>query len=97
MLLILIMTRYGNGQGNGLGVAVDLGDVCWVGAGAVGAENGVVVAVAVGLNILGGKLLVAAVRAARRILTIDVHLQQDRQIQADLQRAADPELRRGVP
>lgn len=96
MFLILIMTRYGNGQGNGLGVAVDLGDVCWVGTGAVGAENGVV-AVAVGLNILGGKLLVAAVRAARRILTIDVHLQQDRQIQADLQRAADPELRRGVP
>lgn len=85
-----------NGQGNGLGVAVDLGG-CLVGTGAVGTENAVVVAVAVGLNILGGKLLVAAVRAARRILTIDVHLQQDRQIQADLQRAADPKLRRGVP
>lgn len=97
--MLLVVTR--NGQGNGLGVAVDLGDVVGravgIGAGAVGTENGVVVAVAVGLNILGGKLLVAAVRAARRILTIDVHLQQDRQIQADLQRAADPELRRGVP
>lgn len=79
--MLLVMTR--NGHGNGLGVAVDLGDVVGsavrVGAGAVGTENVVVVvAVAVSLNILGGKLLVAAVRAARRILTIDVHLQQDR-------------------
>lgn len=64
-----------NGQRNGLGVAVDLGDG-GVGAGAVGVCDGV--AVAVGLNILGGKLLVAAMAAARRILTIDVHLQQDR-------------------
>lgn len=78
--MFLVLTR--NGQGNGLGVAVDLGDVgraVGVRAGAVGTENVVVVvAVAVGLNILGGKLLVAAVRAARRILTIDVHLQQNR-------------------
>lgn len=80
--MLLVMTR--NGQGNGLGIAVDLGDVVGsavrVRAGAVGTENVVVVvvAVAVSLNILGGKLLVAAVRTTRRILTIDVHLQQDR-------------------
>lgn len=78
--MLLVMTW--NGQGNGLGVTVDLRDVVGsavrVGAGAVGTENVVVVAVAVILNILGGKLLVAAVRATRRILTIDVHLQQDR-------------------
>lgn len=80
-MVLLVMTR--NGQGNGLGVAVDFGDVAGsavrVRAGAVRTENVVVVvAVAVSLNILGGKLLVAAVRVARRILTIDVHLQQDR-------------------
>lgn len=94
--MVVGMSR--NGQGNGLGVAVDLGRGRGARAGAVRVKDVVVVAVAVGLmNILGGKLLVAAVAAARRILTIDVHLQQDRQIQADLQRAADPELRRGVP
>lgn len=42
---------------------------------------------------MGGKLLVAAVAATRRILPIDVHLQQYGEIEADLQRPTDPELR----
>lgn len=54
------------------------------------ANNVVTVAV---LNILGGKLLVTAVDVTGWILAIDVHLQQDGEIKADLQRSANPELR----
>lgn len=83
-----------------MGVAVDFRNA---GVGAM--VKGVIVVVVVAvtamigtvLNILRGKLLVAAVGAARRILPIDVHLQQNGEIEADLQRAADPELRRCIP
>lgn len=80
-----------------MGVAVDFRNA---GVGAM-VKGVIVVAVTamIGtvLNILRGKLLVAAVGAARRILPIDVHLQQNGEIEADLQRAADPELRRCIP
>lgn len=78
--------------GNGLGVAVDLSDAGVV----MMVANVVVITVAV-LNILGGKLLVSAVAATWGIPTINIHLQQDSEIEADLQRTADPKLRRRVP
>lgn len=49
------------------------------------------------LNILRGKLLVAAMSAAGGIFPIDVHLQQDGKVETDLQRAADPKLRWSIP
>lgn len=85
-----------------MGVAVDFRNT-GVGAMVKGVIVVVVVVVAVTamigtvLNILRGKLLVAAVGAAWRILPIDIHLQQNGEIEADLQRSADPELRRCIP
>lgn len=89
-----------------MGVGVDLVGRRNAGVGVVIVKIavGVVVVVAAGmvaigavLNILRGKLLVAAMGAAGWILSIDVHLQQDGKIEADLQRATNPELRRCIP
>lgn len=82
-----------------MGVAVDLRRGSGVGVVVVKIAVGVVVVAMAGtvLNILRGKLLVAAMGAAGWILSIDVHLQQDGKIEADLQRAANPELRWGIP
>lgn len=69
-----------------LGVAADFGDVSGgVGVMVDAAGEVVVVAADAVLNILGGKLLVAAVGAAGRIPTVYVHLQQDGEIEANLE------------
>lgn len=81
-----------------MGVAVDFRDT-GVGLMVKVVIVAVVVVAVVGtvLNILRGKLLVAAMGAAWWILPIDVHLQQNGEIEADLQRSTDPELRRCIP
>lgn len=70
-----------------MGVAVDLCRSAGVGLVVVIVKIAVGVVVVAGtvLNILRGKLLVTAMGAAGRIFPIDVHLQQDGKIEADLE------------